>query len=61
MPAVLVMVPGVLLYRAIFAVSEGDAGAAVGTIAQAALVTMALPIGLAVSRMLTDRRWAFDR
>lgn len=60
-PAVLVMVPGVLLYRAIFAVSEGDAGAAVGTIAQAALVTMALPIGLAVSRMLTDRRWAFDR
>lgn len=60
-PSVLVMVPGVLLYRAIFAVSEGDAAAAVGTFTQAALVTIALPIGLAISRMLTDRRWAFDR
>lgn len=60
-PSVLVMVPGVLLYRAIFAVSEGDAAAAVGTFTQAALVTVALPIGLAISRMLTDRRWAFDR
>lgn len=60
-PSVLVMVPGVLLYRAIFAVSEGDAAVAVGTFTQAALVTIALPIGLAISRMITDRRWAFDR
>jgi uncharacterized membrane protein YjjB (DUF3815 family) len=60
-PAVLVMVPGVLLYRGVYAVSQGDAAAAVGTFAQAALVTMALPIGLALARMLTDRRWAFAR
>ncbi len=60
-PAVLVMVPGVLLYRGVYAVSQGDAAAAVGTFAQAALVTTALPIGLALARMLTDRRWAFAR
>lgn len=60
-PSVLVMVPGVLLYRAVYAVSEGDAAAAAGTFAQAALVTVALPIGLTLARMLTDRRWAMDR
>jgi uncharacterized membrane protein YjjB (DUF3815 family) len=60
-PAVLVMVPGVLLYRAVYAVSQGDAADAVGTFAQAALVTVALPIGLTLARMLTDRRWAFAR
>lgn len=60
-PAVLVMVPGVLLYRAVYAVSQGDSAAAVGTFAQAALVTVALPIGLTLARMLTDRRWAFGR
>ena len=60
-PAVLVMVPGVLLYQAVYAMSQGDAPAAVGTFAQAALVTAALPIGLTLARMLTDRRWAFVR
>lgn len=60
-PAVLVMVPGALLYRAVYAVSQGDAVQAFGTFAQAALVTVALPIGLTLARMLTDRRWAFGR
>jgi uncharacterized membrane protein YjjB (DUF3815 family) len=55
------MGPGVLLSRAVFAVSQGDTALAVGTFAQAALVTVALPIGLTLARMLTDRRWAFDR
>lgn len=60
-PAVLVMVPGVLLYRAVYAVSQGDTTAAVGIFAQASLVTIALPIGLTLARMLTDRQWTFAR
>ena len=60
-PAVLVMVPGVLLYRAVYAVSQGDTTAAVGIFAQASLVIVALPIGLTLARMLTDRQWTFAR
>ena len=60
-PAVVIMVPGVLAYRAIFHLSDGDTLTALAYGVQAALVVVALSIGLAVARMLTDRTWAFDR
>lgn len=59
-PAVVIMVPGVTAYRAVFALSEGETGDALVYGVQAALVVVALSIGLAVARMLTDRQWGFE-
>lgn len=60
-PAVVIMVPGVTAYRAVFHLSDGQTTAALAYGVQAALVVVALSIGLAVARMLTDRVWAFER
>ena len=60
-PAVVIMVPGVTAYRAVYHLSEGDTTAALAYGFEAGLVVVALSIGLAVARMLTDRAWAFDR
>ncbi len=60
-PAVVIMVPGVTAYRAIFYLSDGDTVQAIAYGVQAALVIVSLAIGLAVARMVTDRTWAFDR
>ena len=60
-PAVVIMVPGVLAFRAVYALAQGDTAGALTNGTQAALTIVALPIGLAVARMLTDRAWAFDR
>ena len=59
-PAVVIMVPGVLAYRAVYAVAQGDTATALANGTQAALSIVALPIGLAAARMLTDRAWTFD-
>jgi uncharacterized membrane protein YjjP (DUF1212 family) len=60
-PAVTIMVPGVLAYRAVFHISNGETAEALSYGVQAALVVAALAIGLAIARMLTDRTWAFER
>ncbi|HEY0189254.1 MAG TPA: threonine/serine exporter family protein [Cellulomonas sp.] len=60
-PAVVIMVPGVAAYRAVFYLSNGDTTTALAYGVQAALVVVALTVGLGVARMLTDREWAFER
>jgi len=60
-PAVVIMVPGVTAYRAVFHLSDGQTTDALAYAVQAGLVVAALAIGLAVARMLTDRVWAFER
>jgi uncharacterized membrane protein YjjB (DUF3815 family) len=60
-PAVTIMVPGVLAYRAVFHISNGQTVEALAFGVQAALVVAALAIGLAIARMLTDRTWAYER
>lgn len=60
-PAVVIMVPGAAAYRAVFHLSDGNTVQALAFAVQAGLVVVALSIGLAVARMLTDRTWAFDR
>lgn len=60
-PAVVIMVPGVTAYRAVFHLSNGDTTQALAYGVQAALVIVALAVGLAVARMLTDREWGFER
>lgn len=60
-PAVVIMVPGAAAYRAVFFLNNGDMTQAIAFGMQAALVVVAIAIGLAVARMLTDRAWAFER
>ncbi|GAB2454578.1 threonine/serine ThrE exporter family protein [Xylanimonas ulmi] len=60
-PAVVIMVPGVAAYRAVFEFNGGDSVAALGFTVDAGLVVAALAIGLAASRMLTDREWTFEQ
>lgn len=60
-PAVVIMVPGASAYRAVYFLNNGDTTEALAYAVQAGLVVIALAIGLAVSRMLTDREWMFER
>lgn len=59
-PAVVIMVPGVLAYRAVYEFNAGNSAQAIGFTAEAVLVVVSLAIGLAVARMLTDREWTFE-
>ena len=59
-PAVVIMVPGVLAYRAIFEVNAGSTGTAIAFGVEAALVVLALAVGLGIARMLTDRDWTLE-
>ena len=59
-PAVVIMVPGVSAYRSVFYLSNGDTTEALAYGVQAGLVVVALSVGLAVARMLTDREWGFE-
>lgn len=60
-PAVVIMVPGVTAYRAVYELNSGRTTEAIGYAVDAGLVVVALSIGLAVARMLTDRNWTFER
>ena len=60
-PAVVIMVPGAAVYRAVVGLNNGDVDAAVVAGVQALFVVVSIAIGLAVGRMLTDRAWAFER
>jgi uncharacterized membrane protein YjjP (DUF1212 family) len=59
-PAVLPMIPGALIYQAIYDLSQGDATGTLSTFAQVIVSTAALPFGIVLARLLTDRAWAFD-
>ena len=59
-PAVVIMVPGVTAYRAVYYLSTGETIRALEYAVQACLVVLALAIGLAVARMLTDRTWGLE-
>jgi uncharacterized membrane protein YjjP (DUF1212 family) len=59
-PAVVIMVPGVTAYRAVYYLSTGDVIQALSYGVQASLVVLALAVGLAVARMLTDRTWGLE-
>ncbi|MFI2754036.1 threonine/serine exporter ThrE family protein [Cellulomonas sp. P22] len=60
-PAVVIMVPGVAAYRAVFQLSNGNTTQALAFGVQAGLVVISISIGLAAARMLTDKAWAFER
>lgn len=59
-PAVVIMIPGVPFYRAITALNMGQTVDAIASILEISFVILAIGVGLAISRMVTDRGWAFD-
>lgn len=60
-PAVVIMVPGAAVYRALVGLNDGDLELAVSGGVQAVFVTICIAIGLAGARILTDRSWAYER
>lgn len=60
-PVVIPMIPGVPLYSAITHLSKGEIGIASVELVQASFVILAIGIGLAIARMLTDPGWRIDR
>jgi len=59
-PAVVIMVPGVLIYRAVYEANMGLMNNAIAYGVEAGFVVMALAVGLGVARMLTDKEWTFE-
>lgn len=59
-PAVVVMIPGVPLYRAVTAIQNGSVGDALDQVVTVCLVIAAIGVGLAIARMLTDRNWLME-
>jgi uncharacterized membrane protein YjjB (DUF3815 family) len=60
-PAVVIMVPGAAVYRAVVGLNNGELDVAVTSGVQAVFVVICITIGLAAARVLTDRAWAYER
>ena len=60
-PAVVIMVPGAAVYRAVVGLNNGDLEQAVTSGVQAVFVVICIAIGLAAARVLTDKAWACER
>ena len=58
-PSIVIMVPGLYMYRAVFCMAIFDTDGFMGWITRAALIVVFLPIGLALARVLTDKRWRY--
>lgn len=56
-PAVVIMVPGLYLYRAVYTLGEMALTDSVSWFASALMVIIMLPAGLVAARILTDRRF----
>ncbi len=60
-PACVIMVPGTAMYRMMYWLNADDTVQALGFGVDAVLAVVAIGIGLAMARMLTDRGWTFAR
>lgn len=59
-PAVVIMIPGVPLYRALAFLSSGNTTEALAALFEVFFVVSAIGVGLSISRMLTDREWLME-
>lgn len=59
-PAVVVMIPGVPLYRAITALNNGEVLNSLSSMLTVITVITSIGVGLAVARMITDRSWLME-
>ncbi|MCI1935247.1 MAG: threonine/serine exporter family protein [Bifidobacteriaceae bacterium] len=59
-PSIVIMVPGLYLYRAVFYLGQFDTLNALNWGFRGIMVILCLPIGLAFARVLTDSQWRYD-
>ncbi len=59
-PSIVIMVPGMYMYQAMFHLGEFDTLNALDWAFRAFMVIICLPIGLAMARVLTDKSWRYD-
>ncbi|WP_370513972.1 threonine/serine exporter ThrE family protein [Corynebacterium sp. zg331] len=60
-PAVVIMIPGPAMYRALHGMGAGDMDALVSDSATAAMTVLSIGAGLVLARLCTDRDWALGR
>ena len=58
-PSIVIMVPGLYMYRAVYYLCSFDAINTVNWLMRAAMIVVFLPIGLALARVITDPRWRY--
>lgn len=59
-PSIVIMVPGMYMYRAMFYLGAFDTLHALDWAFRAFMVIICLPIGLVMARVLTDKSWRYD-
>lgn len=59
-PSIVIMVPGLYMYRAMFYLGQFDTLHALNWMFRALMVIVCLPIGLAMARVITDKSWRYD-
>ena len=60
-PAVVIMIPGVPLYRALTYLNNQQIDEALGALFTVMFTIVAIGMGLALSRMLTDKNWLVEK
>ncbi len=60
-PAVVIMIPGVPLYRSLTYLNNGQMVEALQSLFTVAFTILGIGIGLAVARMLTDKNWLMEK
>ena len=59
-PSIVIMVPGLYMYQAMFHLGQFDTLNAIDWAFRAFMVIICLPIGLAMARVITDKSWRYD-
>lgn len=59
-PSIVIMVPGLYTYRAMFYLGQFNTLPALDWTFRAFMVIICLPLGLAVARVITDKSWRYD-
>lgn len=59
-PSIVIMVPGLYMYQAMFHLGQFDTLLALNWGFRAFMVIICLPIGLAMARVITDKSWRYD-
>jgi uncharacterized membrane protein YjjP (DUF1212 family) len=59
-PSIVIMVPGLYMYRAMFYLGQFSTLNALDWAFRAFMVIICLPVGLAMARVITDKSWRYD-
>ena len=60
-PGIIIMTPGILAFRTIVLLNEGDVLAAVEALAGCCFIVGGMALGLATARFMSERRWIVER